>query len=339
MVRRADITTLVEDAFNTIREQIGLEAALDIPLQDPDGAAVTIKMGRRVWHFNIVVKPWINKPTIGLTLEKIRGGTRKGLLITRYVAPGQADDLRTMGLPFLDTMGNAFLVQDGLYVFIKGQRTGGYMETQPGNLFRPAELKVLFAFLSNEGLVARTHEQIREMSGASIGTINRFLHALRVAGYTLKLKGRDRRLVRKKELLEQWVMAYSHRLRPQVMMGRFKGPREQWWMKRDAIRSDDQWGGEIAGKYLTHYLHPQAVTIYAVRRPDELLMKHRLSKDAHGDIEILKRFWNFPTTGETTNLVPPLLVYADLIATGDDRNIETAQMVYDRYLRHCIEGS
>jgi Transcriptional regulator, AbiEi antitoxin, Type IV TA system len=30
--------------------------------------------------------------------------------------------------------------------------------------------------------------------------------------------------------------------------------------------------------------------------------------------------------------VPPVLVYADLLATGDGRCMETAQMVYDRTL-------
>ena len=31
-------------------------------------------------------------------------------------------------------------------------------------------------------------------------------------------------------------------------------------------------------------------------------------------------------------IAPPLLVYADLMATGDDRNIETAGIIYDKYL-------
>jgi hypothetical protein len=35
--------------------------------------------------------------------------------------------------------------------------------------------------------------------------------------------------------------------------------------------------------------------------------------------------------------VHPLLVYADLIASEIDRNVETAQRVYDRHLRQIIE--
>jgi len=33
------------------------------------------------------------------------------------------------------------------------------------------------------------------------------------------------------------------------------------------------------------------------------------------------------------NLVPPPLVYADLLATADARNVETAKMIYDEYLK------
>ncbi len=32
------------------------------------------------------------------------------------------------------------------------------------------------------------------------------------------------------------------------------------------------------------------------------------------------------------DMVNPILIYADLIATGDQRNIETAKVIYDQYL-------
>ena len=36
-------------------------------------------------------------------------------------------------------------------------------------------------------------------------------------------------------------------------------------------------------------------------------------------------------------LPPPLLVYADLMATGNDRNIETARIIHDKFIRRLIE--
>jgi hypothetical protein len=51
-----------------------------------------------------------------------------------------------------------------------------------------------------------------------------------------------------------------------------------------------------------------------------------------GDIEILKPFWRFDHEFAALGIAPPLLIYADLMATGDDRNIETAEVIYDKYL-------
>ncbi|MBC3833208.1 hypothetical protein H8K33_16990 [Undibacterium amnicola] len=35
-------------------------------------------------------------------------------------------------------------------------------------------------------------------------------------------------------------------------------------------------------------------------------------------------------------MVPPLLVYADLMATGDARCIETAKMIYDEHVARLL---
>ena len=336
MAPTINITVLIQEALNALHDQTGLEAETEFRMQPPVDAVIAIKRGPKVWHFNVEVKAWLNKTTLALLKERMREGIGERMLVTRYITTGQADELRGMNLAFLDTEGNAFINQQDLYVLIKGQGVGRERGTRKGDIFRPAELKVLFAFLSQKGLEAKTHEQIKEMTGVGLGTINRLIRALELAGYILKLKGQTRRLVRKKELLDQWVMAYPQRLRPKQMIGRFTGPREPWWMNIDPIAFDAQWGGEIAAKYLTQYLKPQLVTLYAAKQPDDLIVKQRLRKDLQGDVEILKRFWNFPKLNERANVVPALLVYADLLATGDERNIETAQMIYEQYITGLV---
>jgi hypothetical protein len=49
-----------------------------------------------------------------------------------------------------------------------------------------------------------------------------------------------------------------------------------------------------------------------------------------------EKFWRFEAP-EYPDLVPPLLIYADLLATADDRNIETARKLYDERLAELIE--
>ncbi|MCJ7617255.1 MAG: type IV toxin-antitoxin system AbiEi family antitoxin, partial [Desulfobacterales bacterium] len=64
---------------------------------------------------------------------------------------------------------------------------------------------------------------------------------------------------------------------------------------------------------------------------------NHLKKDPQGKIEIFQKFWNFDYPWDDKTLVPPLLIYADLIATADDRNIETARIIYDQYIDGLIE--
>ena len=54
-----------------------------------------------------------------------------------------------------------------------------------------------------------------------------------------------------------------------------------------------------------------------------------VKKDAQGNTNILQKFWNTPATHPDETIVHPILVYADLIATGNQRNLETARILYD----------
>jgi hypothetical protein len=55
-----------------------------------------------------------------------------------------------------------------------------------------------------------------------------------------------------------------------------------------------------------------------------------LRTDVNGNVEIYRRFWTFD--GDQAGLAPTPLVYADLMATGDGRCIETAKMIYAEHL-------
>jgi hypothetical protein len=60
-----------------------------------------------------------------------------------------------------------------------------------------------------------------------------------------------------------------------------------------------------------------------------MIVDFRLSRDPHGDVEILKRFWSFDAE---VCAAPIPLIYADLIRIYDARCIETAQMIYEQFV-------
>jgi len=90
---------------------------------------------------------------------------------------------------------------------------------------------------------------------------------------------------------------------------------------------------------MTHYLKPEITTIYSHKPLNDLVVNFRLRKDTQGNIELREQFWRFETDDQARGLVPPVLVYADLMATGDARNVETARMIYQNQIeKHLLEA-
>ena len=103
---------------------------------------------------------------------------------------------------------------------------------------------------------------------------------------------------------------------------------DQWWTEFDPQEYGLVLGGEPAADRLTRYLRPETVTVYGARAEPRFLLDFRMRPDARGPVEVLKRFWNFE--GEDAAVTPVPLVYADLIATGDARCLETADLLHER---------
>jgi len=66
------------------------------------------------------------------------------------------------------------------------------------------------------------------------------------------------------------------------------------------------------------------------------MTKARMRLATDGNTEILQTFWHPELLEQPTTLAPPLLIYADLMATADPRNLETAKQVYERFLEPTV---
>ncbi|MEI6436797.1 MAG: type IV toxin-antitoxin system AbiEi family antitoxin, partial [Bacteroidota bacterium] len=55
-----------------------------------------------------------------------------------------------------------------------------------------------------------------------------------------------------------------------------------------------------------------------------------LIPDENGNVELLDIFWD----SESYQGLPPLLIYADLMSSGSDRNVETAKMILENELQY-----
>jgi hypothetical protein len=259
------------------------------------------------------------------------------LVIAKYVNAQMADQLKQDGLEFIDTAGNAFVNNPAFYIFVKGNRPPEIPGQPPlERAFKPAGLRMVFAFLCNPGFENRTYREIAAATKVALGTVNWIMKDLKKLGFLLDMGRRGQKLIQKENLLQRWVIAYPERLRPKQMLGRYRGD-AAWWQQKTLDPLKAQWGGEIAAARLTQYLKPELITIYTgPQEINHLLFENRLKKDTAGDIEILARFWKPVEMWEYGDLVHPILVYADLLATGNQRNIETAKMIYEQHIIRLI---
>lgn len=260
----------------------------------------------------------------------------KVLLLTPYLTADLGRKCLDLGLQFIDMAGNLHLAAPGLHVFMVGNKLadkpGRLGPVRPFKAYNRKGLQVIFALLAGEGMVGATYRELGSVAGVATGTVGLVMTDLTEAGL-LVATPTGRTLLQPERLADGWVANYPHKLRPHLHPTRFRATRPGGWKTLDLARFGAQWGGEAAGGRLTANLQPLTATIYTPGNPAKLAAALRLRPDPQGDIEILDHFWDFPNPQDyPQDLVPPLLVYADLTASGDPRNADIARMIHARHL-------
>ncbi|MBW8328453.1 MAG: hypothetical protein K0M48_04645 [Thiobacillus sp.] len=279
------------------------------------------------------------------TWQGLRGFYREPrMLVVPYMTAEMAERCRLLKIPFLDAAGNAYLDAPGLFVYVAGRKKPDIPELNtkvaPHQAFKPTGMRVIFALLLNPALAGRNYRDIAKAAGVALGTVGWVLRDLHTKGYLHEVLRGEKRLYNPDRLMQEWVAFYPVKLRPKLNVRRFRAPHPDWWKNVDLAEYEARWGGEVAADKLTGYLKPATFTIYLHGKPARLILEQRLRPDVNGDIEVLEAFWDVAEetawqAQQPDDTAPPLLAYADLMATTDSRNLETARMIYDRYLANA----
>ncbi|MBM4145064.1 MAG: hypothetical protein FJ240_02140 [Nitrospira sp.] len=331
-------------AIEAFRKNIQAQAEIEILAEEP-AFAMGFRPDRRVrmmiqgkaMVYYAEIKTTITKPYKLLLLMHKEKLNYPLLLVAKYVNAQMAEQLRLDGIEFIDTAGNAFINQPPTYIFLKGNKPTEDVRTAPlKRAFKPAGLRIIYAFLCNPGFENKTYREIAGGTDVALGTVGWIMKELKDLGFLLDMGKRGNKLTERENLFQRWVTAYPEKLRPKLILGRYRGE-YGWWQLKKLDPLEAQWGGEVAAEKFTHYLKPEVITIYTTTQQlNQLLLGNRLRKDPEGDVEILERFWKPVGKLEYEDLVHPILVYADLLATGNQRNIETAKMIYEQHIIRLI---
>jgi len=256
------------------------------------------------------------------------------LIVAERIYPKIKEELRKRNIAYLETNGNIFLKEKGIHLYVDVKKPIQQERIHGNRAFTKTGLKVLFHFLLRETLINLPHREIAVHTKVAHGNIAYVLKGLKETGFLLKLNKDQFQLTRKKELLEKWMVAYQETLKPALNIGTFRFLKENDfinWKNIQLVEGKTCWGGEPAGDILTNYLRPGELTLYTTENRNDFIKNYRMIPDPLGNIKVYKKFWNNELEAGNP-IVPPLLIYADLINTGEKRCLETGEKIFLKYV-------
>jgi len=258
------------------------------------------------------------------------------LVIAERIFPAIKVKLRNEGINYLDGAGNAYIKTKHHTIWLDGFKHEEPEKPVTNRAFTKTGLKMVFYLMLNKEAINMPQRILANATGIALGNVKNVISGLAEAGYVLQVGKKRQILQNKRALLDRWIAGYGETLKPSLHIGNFKLPAGNPFEAFDNHLIEPGktvWGGEPAGEWLTDYLKPKILTIYTIEKRNQAMVKWKLIPAANGEISVYDKFWKDETT-DVRPYAPELLVYADLLLTGDPRCIETAGMIYEKHLKN-----
>ncbi|MGW6422695.1 type IV toxin-antitoxin system AbiEi family antitoxin [Nocardia sp. NPDC055053] len=239
-----------------------------------------------------------------------------------YISSRTAEALRAARIDYIDNAGNAHLDFGPVLIDIRGRPD---LTPQRGrrpadaNLFSARRMQVLFVLLAWPDLVNRPVRMIADTAGTSVGITQSTLEIMKKSDYVI-----GRSLHRRDELIDLWAAAYRGTVIPKIRETSFAGDIASW---------SPPPGWQVSGESAIETIRqPQTLTIYVKNFDPIEAVQNGWHKSDDPNIEIRRKFWDAPpwaTAPEqygafTESAAPPLMVYADLLASREPRQSDVA---------------
>lgn len=333
-----DLPSIVEAAASAFGDATGVPVRLrKAPAGSGADAVLEFHVGAHRFKRPALVKQTIDRYG---TLAAIRAHTAprddgRLLLVTSYLSPNMINACRDMQVDALDLAGNASLLLGDNVILVSGRPRAQISAQTHGRTWTKSTLRVALALLATPSLLNGRYRDIAQAAGVSHGTVQNAIHGMLARRDLIeKPGGHGMQFTDAGRLIDEWTTLYPTLLRGSLELGHFRTDVPDWWRNVPELPDRCRFGGERAAAVLTEYLKPATFTVYCSGEiPREWIAKARLRPDRNGNVEFLKTPIPFTTAPELPqNIASPLLVYADLVASGDSRNLETARLLREQYL-------
>lgn len=268
-------------------------------------------------------------------LQKIQKEYGKLLVVANYISSNAKKLLISRSLNFADRAGNIWFRSPNTYIYIDGIPNEAPFQEKPAQAFSKTGLKVVFIFLNQPELVNATYREIAKASQVSLGTVAKVVKSLRDECYLIKKDKNHWMIAEYRKLLERWQIAFSINLKPSLFIRSYRPVKNDFHTTWKQLKLSDNslWSGEAAADLLTNYLKPASFTLYTKQSAGEIMRQYKWMPDPAGEIVVYQQFWEDSKCNTQNTWVPVPLVFADLMATEDSRCIETANIIYEKFLQ------
>jgi hypothetical protein len=317
---------IIDTALDQLYEQTGIRGQF-LPNLKLDGS-ISLEIDRKKTILTIDVKQELRRHQLfELALFKKRYPNL--MVVAKQIFPKIKEELREIGIAYLEANGNIFIKNDHLYLFIDTNKKLNVVKETANRAFTKTGLKVLFHLLNDKELINKTQREIAETVGVGLGNIPQVIDGLKETGYLIKYKKQEYIWEKRKELLDRWINAYATELRPKIFKATYTLRKE--WQTINLNTQRTVWGGEPAADKLTHYLRPEKFILYTNEKQNELIKNYHLIPSLNGELEVLEIFWK-----PQKDIAPAIIVYAELMLIGGKRNIETAHKIFNDYIQPIL---
>jgi len=344
------------EAIDALQSVVGENAQLKIEAAG-NGVVVSKQKTNKRWLFHPLPVGSLDKNHVAHRINKLenqfsndtaeKDDSEEPLLISEHVTAGAAKLLREENISYLDASGNCFLQSGSLLLLVQGQKRKRPLRSdQSTRAFNTAGLKLIFALLVRKDAVNWTYRDLADLVEVSRGTVGYVMEDLTRLGY-VEERAEQRHLRNREDLMDRWATGYTETLRSELSRGRFKflpNRKATSWQNHLSNFRTTKWGGEPGADLLTGNFRPEMLTLYTREETSTVCRELEAAPDPKGSIEILDMFWDpkeleeqNELVGTTEQHVPPLLIYADLVASADPRARRIAKKIWDQYLVEQIK--
>ena len=296
--------------------------------------------------FVFEVKRIIKRPIPFQLYQYQKNIDKNFILFAEYVNPSIAEDLKNHNVNFIDCQGNIFIhVPNHLYIDVQGNKLRIQKEKEVTAIFQPKGLQLLLLLLTREEALNLSLRELARISGNSLGRTSTIMKELKSRGYVLETAKNKYEFQEKKKLFDKWLENYGERLRPKLLIGTYRISSKKDIREINNILTEKKlnyaFGGGTGAEVLTNYYRANYIDIYIwEEQGDKIIKELKLLPAKDYNLRLFKLYSNeiiFRDYKIEYQLVLPLLIYAELLYIGNNRELETAKIIFDKYLKDKFE--